>query len=357
MNLRLRIRGTAFLGILAGVSATSACIPEFDEDPSLVETPRILAVRAEPAESEENENVTLTALVAVPEGGSALVPEWAFCSAPKPLTELGPVAQACIEQFSAETRLLNFLGSGASIMASVPEGACRVFGPIPPDAASGDASARPVDPDDTGGFYQPVLAGMSLDDRTPAFGRLRLSCGLTGLSPDESLKYRLGYRSNENPAVDTLVATVDGTQIDLGEGGSFAVEPGAQVSFEVSWSECPREASCGDGVCSPGEERVECPEDCSEPRGCSGAETYAVFDKQVRELGLRRESISVAWYSDVGGFSVPENGVASSDPDTTRTTNTWTAPQSERAAHIWVVVRDERGGVGFRSVSTAISSR
>ena len=130
------------------------------------------------------------------------------------------------------------------------------------------------------------------------------------------------------------------------------VEPGAQVSFEVSWSECPREASCGDGVCSPGEERVECPEDCTEPRGCSGAETYAVFNKQARELGLKREGISVAWYSDVGGFSVPENGVASNDPDITSTTNTWTAPEGDRAAHVWVVVRDERGGVGFRSIST-----
>jgi hypothetical protein len=357
MNFRLRIRGTSFLTQLLGVSALSACIPEFDEDSSLVETSRILAVRVEPAESEEKQNVTLTALVATPEGGSRLVPKWAFCSAPKPLTELGPVAQACVEQFSSQTPLLTFLGDGASIGATVPESACRVFGPIPPDAASGDASTRPVDPDETGGFYQPILAGASLHDRAPAFGRLRLSCGLTGLSPDEALKYRLGYRNNENPAIAALVATVEGTRTELVEGGSFAVEPGAEVSFEVSWSECPREASCGDGVCSPSEERVECPEDCSEPRGCSGAETFAVFDKQARELGFKREGISVAWYSDVGGFSVPENGVASNDPDTNRTTNTWTAPESERTAHVWVVVRDERGGVGFRSVSTTIASR
>ena len=57
--------------------------------------------------------------------------------------ELGPVAQSCIDEFSEHTSSLSYLGAGESIDAVVPEDACRVFGPIPPDAASGDSSARP----------------------------------------------------------------------------------------------------------------------------------------------------------------------------------------------------------------------
>lgn len=336
------------LASLTGLLATSACIPEFDEDASLVAEPRILAVRAEPAESEESESVELAALIAIPAGGATFAPTWAFCGAPKPLTELGPVAQPCIEDFGTKSTILTDLGTGAAVTAVVPDNACRVFGPIPPDDAVGDSGARPVDPDDTGGFYQPVLAGD--DDDTPAFGRVRLSCGLTGLAPDEAIKYRLGYRKNENPSIEKLVARVGDERIELEEGQSFTLESGSQVTFEVTWSDCPREASCGDEVCSPGEERVECPEDCSEPRGCSGAETYAVFDRGAREVVLQREGISVAWYSDVGGFAEPENGVAASDPEANEETNTWTPPSNARDSRVWVVVRDERGGVGFRGV-------
>ncbi|HEY6728066.1 MAG TPA: hypothetical protein VI197_28855 [Polyangiaceae bacterium] len=345
-----------FLASLAGLWTANACIPEFDEDLSLVEEPRILAVRAEPAEVEEKEPVQLAALVAVPQGGTTLTPVWAFCSAPKPLTELGPVAQPCIEDFGSTSPILKALGRGAAVDAVVPENACRVFGPIPPDSAAGDPS-RPVDPDDTGGFYQPVLAGTSDRDRTPSFGRVRVSCGLTGLAPDEARAYRLGYRRNENPAIDELVARVGAARFEVDDGGSFAVEPGSEVSFEVSWTECPREASCGDGVCSPGEERAACPEDCREPRGCAGAETYAVFERESRSIGFRREGITVAWYSDVGGFSVPENGVASSDPESTTEANRWRAPASERDSRLWIVLRDERGGVGFRSITANVRDR
>lgn len=345
-----------FLASLAGLLTTNACIPEFDEDSSLVTEPRILAVRAEPAEGEEKQPVQLTALIAVPEGRTGFTPQWAFCGAPKPLTELGPVAQSCIEEFGRASPLLTDLGSGVVVEATVPQKACRVFGPIPPDSTAG-SSSRPVDPDDTGGFYQPVLAGVSARDQEPSFGRVRLSCGLTGLAPDEALAYRRGYRKNENPAIERLVARVGEARFELADGDSFPVEPGRDVRFDVSWANCPREASCGDGVCSPGEERSACPDDCREPRGCSGAESYVVFERDSRSIGIRRESITVAWYSDVGGFSVPENGVAASDPESTTKGNTWRAPASERDSRIWVVLRDERGGVGFLSVTANVRDR
>lgn len=353
MQRRLPGRVT-LLSSLVGLVTTNSCIPEFNEDPSLVEESRILAVRAEPAEGEAGDAVKLSALIAVPQGESAFTPRWAFCSAPKPLTELGPIAQPCIEDFGSESPILTALGNGDVVDASVPDNACRVFGPIPPDSAAG-GSSRPVDPDETGGFYQPVLVGPR--DQAPTFGRVRLSCGLTGLSPSESLAYRLGYRRNENPSIATLVATVGDSRFELEEGGSFSVRPGSEVNFDVSWGDCPREASCGDQVCSPGEERIACPEDCREPRGCAGTETYAVFDREARAVVLRREGIAVAWYSDAGGFSVPENGVASSDPEITRTSNTWKAPTGERDSRLWVVLRDERGGVGFRSVTANVRAR
>ena len=123
MQRRLPGRVT-FLSSLVGLSTTSACIPEFDEDPSLIEEPRILAVRAEPAEGEEGDAVKLAALVAVPQGDAPFTPRWAFCSAPKPLTELGPIAQPCIEEFGSESPILTALGNGDAVDASVPDDAC-----------------------------------------------------------------------------------------------------------------------------------------------------------------------------------------------------------------------------------------
>ena len=87
-------RITALWGSMAFLLSATACIPEFDEDLSLVEDTRVLAVRVEPAESEESDEVSVTALIAAPEGQRAFAPEWAYCHAPKPLSELAFDADA-----------------------------------------------------------------------------------------------------------------------------------------------------------------------------------------------------------------------------------------------------------------------
>ena len=86
---------------LLGLALLAACIPDLPRDQGLVTAPRVLAVRAVPAEAPPGARVELSALVA---GAPADGLEWALCVARKPLTELGPVAQECIDGFAAGGR-------------------------------------------------------------------------------------------------------------------------------------------------------------------------------------------------------------------------------------------------------------
>ncbi|MDF2692928.1 MAG: hypothetical protein K0S65_1311, partial [Labilithrix sp.] len=153
---------------------TFACVPEFSDDLALVAQPRILAVRAEPAEVRVGQRVTLTALVAAPPGAPSASErlEWAMCLARKPLTELGPVAQECIDRFGAGGEIFQRLGRGQSVPMTVPSDACNRFGPLTPPATAGGVAGRPVDPDLSGGYHQPIVLG---NETGTALGAVRLA--------------------------------------------------------------------------------------------------------------------------------------------------------------------------------------
>lgn len=80
-----------------------ACKPDFDDRPSQVKNYRVLAIQAEPAEwvrvVDPDTNLakpaSYRALVSSPIGSVDGAPlEWAFCTLPKPLTELNDVSIA-----------------------------------------------------------------------------------------------------------------------------------------------------------------------------------------------------------------------------------------------------------------------
>jgi hypothetical protein len=99
------------------------------------------------------------------------------------------------------------------------------------------------------------------------------------------------------------------------------VAAGARVTLHASWADCP-----------------------SAP--CSGSEPYVTLDLSARVLSDVREAMRASWFSTAGAFAVDHTGRDANDP-TTFTENAWTAPAQAGRVHLWIVLRDDRGGAGW----------
>lgn len=287
-----------FIGVGVLSSLSLACRPSSDDRESLVTGPRILAVRAEPAESLPLGSVSYRALVVTPEGDvDGGVFEWAFCASPKPLTENNSVSASCLGEAVRPIE-----GAGLSVVTTTPGDACALFGP---DTPPGDF--RPRDPDDTGGFYQPIR--FSALGRT-AFGLGRITCNLPNAPLDVAVELAARYVPNRNPKALPLRATLDGENIALS-----ALPAGRAVRFELEWS----------------------PED---------TERFVAFDPKRQTLVLRREAMRVSWYATAGTFESDVTGRAEEDEGTVAS-NVWTAPDEPGKVFLWIVLRDSRGGIDF----------
>jgi hypothetical protein len=322
-----------------------ACVPDLDTDESRVDAPRVLAVVAEPAESRPGTEVIYTALLA---DGSGQRDEgilaWFYCLAQKPLAQLGPVDPQCFDRSAGK---LSRIGGGLEVRGSVPTNACALFGPNIPAPEEGEEPGRPVDPDDTGGYKQPVVVGFNAGEGDQlVLYEQRISCDLAGVSAQIAAEYRLRYHANQNPGLrDVLVDRADGDRVRLRPGDLLEVERNEQVALTARWEECPEEDVCGDGVCGPDEDRASCADDCAAPAGCAGQERYLWFDNQARALKVRRESLSLAWYN-TGGMYTDERTGADEEDFSLQGKNHWTAPDTAGELSLWIVARDARGGVG-----------
>jgi len=322
----------------------AGCVPELIDDTPYVDEPRVLAIRLDPPEAVPGATVRASALFADAEGlvdGDPFV--WSFCVARKPLAELGPVSPRCYEPGEAWEAM-----DGAQ--GALPADGCARFGPNPPPAEAGESGGRPVDPDPSGGYYQPVVASRPAVDEEPTLAFARLRCGIPNVNQETFVAWNRAYRDNVSPMPETLsVVGEAGTVVPWeGTGDAIEVQAGATMTLEVAWPACPDSASCGDGVCSPEEDVTTCRDDCEIPTGCNGAERYVVWDTADKILRLRREALSIAWYVTGGTVAEARTGRSADDPERT-SRNEWTAPSS--AGEVWgaVVLRDDRGGVGYRS--------
>jgi hypothetical protein len=345
----------ARFSLLGAVSLAVACVPTFDDDLSTIAGPRVLAIQSSPAEAAPGASVTLSALVAVPDGGTSSL-RWELCTDRKPLTELGPVNPDCLALPDGDPDAGAALGAGNAVTAQLPKDACQIFGPIRPPAVAGQAQGRPVDPDITGGFYQPVTARLAATDSV-TLGAVRLSCPLTDATPSQLSAFGALYRPNQNPDFSALTLEhATGDSVPIAEGSSLSVAPGERVQIQATWATCPTESVCGDGICGANEDKSNCATDCATATGCPGAETYPVFDATTQQITSHRESIRLSWYASAGSF---ENPVTGRDETETVSSsgNGWTAPTSAAGAqtvHFWVVIRDARGGQSFRSFAAAV---
>jgi hypothetical protein len=280
--------------------ALGACRPDLGPSDSLVTSPRVLAIQADPPEAKPGTMATYTALVADADGSSLV---WHFCIAPKPLTDTGSVASECVAGAS-----LVAAGSGSSIRAATAPNACALFGPDTPPGGF-----RPRDPDITGGYYQPLLVD-GIDGPTLYLARIR--CNLGGASIDVATQYGTSYIVNANPKLASLVARVANADVSLD-----AIPAGARVQLEASWTD-------------------------------ADAESYAYFNPASQTIVTKRESIRVAWFASAGTLDTESTGRAEDDPATT-SQNMWNAPAAG-AAMLWVVLRDSRGGVDFAAFDVTV---
>jgi hypothetical protein len=319
--------GHGFSLALLALFLASGCVPDFDDDLSLVTAPRVLAVKAEPAEAKPNETVALSALVVDPDpqAGPAQA-KFALCLARKPLTELGPVSPACLAEPTSGSSALMALGEGDGVSATLPSDACRLFGPSRPEPKEGEPAGRPVDPDPTGGYYEPVTVRVE-EARDLAVGAIRILCPLPAVTQAQSIEFSSGYRPNRNPEISTLTLVQGSESTTLtADSASAVLAPGERVTLRVGWPECP-----------------------SEPDGqCAGAESYLWFDPDSRLIAARRESIRVSWFASDGKFENERSGREESEFQTDAE-NTWTAPTTAGEVRLWTVIRDARGGQSWQA--------
>lgn len=297
-----------------GLLVMLGCREPLQDDLSVIEGPRILAVQSEPAEAEPGDPVHYTVLY-VDQNGERAASEiaWAYCLARKPLDELGPFSKECLRTRSPD---LIALGSGAQVDAALPDDGCKLFGPDPPDPVNGQPAGRPVDPDSTGGYEQPLqVRAQQADLGATTLATTRILCGLDGATPEVSADFKERYLPNANPTVEDIVIPAQ-------------VTAGSTVELEVEWP------SCGD-------------------EACGGAESYVWFDPSTRALQVRREGIRASWFATAGRFDIPHTGRAEGE-DETFATNLWKAPDEPGEVTVYVVLRDDRGGVGWGKVEVGV---
>jgi hypothetical protein len=307
MGFLMRMHGCVLVA-----SVATACSNEIAVDLSIVEAAPMASVTLAALWVDEDGERTEDTLA------------WALCTARRPLAELGPIAEDC---FDDAPELHTSLGVATSVLAEMPGDACRLFGPDPPPSQPGQPQGRPVDPDHTGGYYQPVI--VDADDDRSMYG-VRLDCGVAGATQAQALELRMRHRDNLAPVVEEL-ARVDGDEQTIDPDAILQVDAGARVDLRVQWPACEADTSC------------------------SGAEWYARFDPVTLAITDTREAISVAWYATAGEIDAARSGRDADDPART-SENTWTAPATPGMVTLWIVLRDDRGGSSWRTLNVDVSA-
>ncbi|MGH7282438.1 MAG: hypothetical protein ACRELY_13000 [Polyangiaceae bacterium] len=282
----------------------ASCKPDFAERDSLVTEERVLAMQAEPAEAKPGTAISYSLLVASPNGTVQNAgADWAFCTTPSSLTENDSVSPDCLKDGVAE------IGSaGEETSAATPGDACSIFGPDTPPG-----QIRPRDADATGGFFQPVRAEIG---SIVAFGFARITCDLPNAPASVTIDFNERYVANRNPAPPVISASVAGASVDFA-----SIPANARVTFRATWT-------------------------------ADDAESFVVYDPSSVSVVDARESIRVSWFASGGSFDADRTGRDASDT-TTFTENGWAAPSSG-IVHLWVVMRDSRGGVSFAGADLTV---
>ena len=92
------------------------------------------------------------------------------------------------------------------------------------------------------------------------------------------------------------------------------------------------------------------PTDCRTPVGCAGSERYVAFDPTDRTFRTQQEGLRLSWYATGGLFAEERQGFPADAAPPESLTNVWTAPALAGDVTVWTVIRDSRGGTGWREL-------
>jgi hypothetical protein len=172
----------------------------------------------------------------------------------------------------------------------------------------------------TGGYYQPIRVLAKLDaEQVPAIGLTRITCDLANASLDVVQQFKASYHANTNPVIERVLAQLPDAAD--AEDVPATLPANTKIPLRVRWT----------------------PE---------SAEMFPVFDPLKRALVDHREAIRVSWFVDGGELESERTGRTEDDPESFAD-DVWTTPDAG-PAHLWVVVRDTRGGVAFASYDIQI---
>jgi hypothetical protein len=288
------------------------CKPDLGSPASLITGLRILGVKTEPPEVVPGMPVKTDLLVVDPAGRMAAPAAWSLCLAHKSPAENNVVANDCAQ---AGKQLQSIEEKGPRITIAIPANACALNGPDTPPTKMGEPPLRARDADVTGGYYQPIAVEVGA---ARSFVLERISCNLPNVSSDVVKEFQMRYHPNANPAFARLL--VGGLELPaVIEGGGATtvnVHAGQAVGFEAAWTPESRE-------------------------------TFPVYDLERRMLVDRTEQLTVSWFATGGEFDRDRTGTTETDTAAS-ITNVWMAPLTAGPVHLWIVLRDNRGGLDFR---------
>jgi len=288
------------VGVLVAIlGGTTACRPPLSGSPGHIEAPRVLAVRAAPAEVAPGARTFLEALVVDEDGdvdstvsGTAI--SWSRCTTPRAPGENGALPAACVDDTGA-TVVDDDDDEDHTITAAIPTDACATFGP---EIGSG---LRPRDADSTGGYHQPFRLDVVVDDvALQAAAFVRLACRLGDAPVEIAQRFAEARRDNQNPA---------GLVVDAPD----VVGVGDPIDITAEWS-------------------------------AAAAETYLRYDRDAVRLIETREVLTASFFVTAGQLAAERLGAVD---DATSVRNRWMAPDVAGVVHLWVVVRDGRGGTAW----------
>lgn len=304
--------------LLASTLVAVGCVPDLDVKASRIVQTRVVAVRAVPAEARPSEAVSWEAVVVSPLG--ELAPpriDWALCSSPRNPSDSITVGTACFAAADPNAgpmaTVTPIVGTqGLRAQANIPSDACRKVGPEVPQMSETGSAQRPPDADITGGYQLPVR--LVLTDTTGtdvSFDRQRVRCNLASAPAAAARDYEARYKPNQNPDIVALEFAGMSTAVD--GSARFGVRRGTRLTIRVQWA-------------------VE------------AKETYVLFDPIARAVQERSENLDLGWFTNGGEF---ERDRTTADGEFPVSSNELILdPDFTQPATVWIVLRDDRGGVG-----------
>ena len=349
------MRASLALPSLALLAATTAACGEEFPPYNRLESARVLAISAEPSMPAPGETTTLRAFVYVPQVGAGLdVPgvtyTWSWCPFPSPDNTACILKSEELVMAAAQAGVTIVLPPSDlgqeptakfahSISAEVLDGFCN-----PRNEAGASPLAQAFKPDCEGGFPVQIRmvakfagsAGTAGDAGAPADGGASADAGVV-VPPDEiesvrtiRLRFKPEHQPNISPYIEGLSAVVGDETFPIG------LQPVAVL---------PRDEETVINAAVP----------------MTTIELYNGIRPLDLMPGVVKERLNISWFVESGGtddnptgFNQDKDGDEAKDLASFKFTvrNKWTPAKTKdypkSVARLIVIIRDNRGGVGWR---------